>query len=356
MLVAAPAIEFFCLFDAARRPDAFAAWPPGNWQPVALAHAPDPVWEQVLLPRWLRDRRVDLLHRPSGAGGLALRPLAGSRVVVTVHDMIPWIYPAEYFRNLAHRGYFAFLMRLSRRADAVITVSEASRRDLVRLGKIDEHKIDVIPGAVDRDFLKEGSAANPESPAATREASRREPSAQPYVLAIGSGEPRKNVAAVIEAFVSIGQRIPHHLVLVGAPWRGRNVTWPAQGADRVRSLGAVSNDELRRLYAGAAVFVYPSLYEGFGLPVLEAMASGAPVITSREGSLPEVAGDAAVFVNPRDPGSIATGMLDVVNDPNRRVALVAAGREQVRRFSWAEAARKTIEVYERVNAGTAAAR
>jgi glycosyltransferase involved in cell wall biosynthesis len=337
MLASATAHEFFLVHDASRPPAVLDQWTRARAISLPVAPAPEIAWEQVRLPLALRRKNIDVFHRGSGAGGLALPFLAGSRVVVTVHDAIPLKYREDYLRNAAHRAFFNFQMSLSRRAGAVITVSQTSKRDLVTIGRFDPSRIAVIGEGVDRDFLSEPAGV----PAPGRAA---------YVLAMGAGEPRKNVARVIEGFLRVADRIDHRLVLIGAPWRGRRALVPPGAAGRIEDRGAVTNAELRELYRGAAAFVYPSLYEGFGLPVLEAMASGTPVITSREGSLEEIAGDAALYVDPRDPAAIGDAILELVTDPARRSALVAAGLARVKIFSWETAARQTIEVYERVAA------
>ncbi|MDQ6712037.1 MAG: glycosyltransferase family 4 protein [Candidatus Dormibacteraeota bacterium] len=338
MLASETAHQFFLLWDSSRRPAALDDWATGRAVSLPIASAPEVAWEQLRLPLALRRHRIDVVHRPSGAGGLALRPLAGSRVVVTVHDVIPLRYPGQYLRSSAHRAFFAFQMSLSRRAAAVITVSETSKRDLVEIGRFSPSKIAVIGEGVDRDFLTSSPAELPSIDNG------------PYLLAMGAGEPRKNVARVIEGFLRVADRIPHRLLLVGAPWRGRRASLPPAGIDRIEDLGAVTNAQLRALYRGAAAFIYPSLYEGFGLPVLEAMASGTPVITSRAGSLEEIAGSAALYVDPQDASAIGDAIQQVVTDPLRRSTLVAAGQARVRLFSWEAAARQTIEVYERAAA------
>ena len=340
----ASAHQFFLVFDASRRPAILDDWTGAGAIPLPVASAPEIAWEQLRLPLALRRQRIHVFHRASGAGGLALQRLAGSRVVVTVHDVIPLKYREDYLRSAAHRAFFTFQMSLSRRADAVITVSETSKRDLVRIGRFRPSKIAVIGEGVDRDLLS-GPADTPA------------PDRTPYVLAMGAGEPRKNVAGVIEGFLRVAEQIPHQLVLVGAPWRGRRAIVPpdASAAGRIEDRGAVTNAQLRELYRGAAAFIYPSLYEGFGLPVLEAMASGTPVITSREGSLEEIAGNAALYVEPRDASAIGDAIVDLLSHPERRSALVAAGHDRVRRFSWETAARQTIAVYERVAAAGSAA-
>ncbi|TMJ13917.1 MAG: glycosyltransferase family 4 protein [Alphaproteobacteria bacterium] len=241
MLSSSTAHTFFLVFDASRRPTLDDEWSGGQAVSLPLASAPEVAWEQLRLPLALRRHRIDVFHRPSGAGGLALRPLAGSRVVVTVHDVIPLKYREDYLRNAAHRAFFAFQMSLSRRADAVITVSETSKRDLVDLGGFAPSKIAVIGEGVDRDFLTAGLGDAPAGGA-------------PYLLAMGGGEPRKNVARVIEGFLRVADRIDHRLLLVGAPWRGRCAVIPPSASGRVQDLGAVTNAQLRQLYRGAAGF------------------------------------------------------------------------------------------------------
>jgi glycosyltransferase involved in cell wall biosynthesis len=340
MLASSTPHDFFLVFDASRRPAALDDWTGGRIVSLPVTAAPEVAWEQLRLPLALRRNKIDVFHRPSGAGGLAVKAIAGSRVVVTVHDVIPLRYSGEYLRNAAHRAFFSFQMALSRRADAVITVSETSKTDLVTIGRFRDSKIFVIGEGVDRDFLSSNPADTP---------AQDHP---PYLLAMGAGEPRKNVARVIEGFLRVADRIPHRLLLVGAPWRGRRASLPpgAPGIDRIQDLGAVTNAQLRELYRQAAAFVYPSLYEGFGLPVLEAMACGTPVITSRSGSLEEIAGAAALYVDPQDASAIGGAIIELVTDPVRRSALVAAGHERVGLYSWDAAARQTIDVYERVAA------
>jgi glycosyltransferase involved in cell wall biosynthesis len=169
---------------------------------------------------------------------------------------------------------------------------------------------------------------------------------RPYVLAVGTLEPRKNLERLIAAWGRLPPALQdsHTLALVGPRgWDDAPILSAARAAG-AQLLGGVTDDELRALYAGAAAFVYPSLYEGFGLPVLEAMAAGAPVITSNVSSLPEVAGDAALLVDPRDEAAIAEAIERVVTDPTLADDLRARGRPRAAAFSWARTARETLAV------------
>jgi len=259
------------------------------------------------------DGKTDVLHCTTYYG--PLRPRVPT--VVTVHDLAVFRHPDAFPRWT--RTYAPLLVpRVLRAARSVIAVSEFTASELETLLRVSREKIHVVPNAVDDTFSPDGPRAEGD-----------------YVLAVGTLEPRKNLARAIEAAAQVGV----DLRVVGAPgWggveaRGANVTW----------LGSVDDGELARLYRGALCVVYPSLYEGFGLPVLEAMACGAAVVTSAGGATAEVAGDAAVLVNPVDVGAIAAGIEVAIAN---REALRPRGIERARGFSWDEAARLTQAVYE----------
>jgi glycosyltransferase involved in cell wall biosynthesis len=250
---------------------------------------------------------VDVLHCPTYYGPLRPRvPL-----VVTVHDLAVLRHPGAFPRWT--RAYVPHTVpHVLRRAARVIAVSEFTRRELVDVLGVRDELIRVVPHGVEQPFEAGGEAA---------------PGA--YVLAVGTLEPRKNLGLGIEVRA------------VGA------VGWGRVPIDDVRYVGEVPDEELARLYRGAAAFVYPSLYEGFGLPVLEALACGAPVVTSRGGATEEVAGGAAVLVDPLDVDSIAVGIEGAVA---RRDELRVRGPERARAFSWVEAARATVAVYREASA------
>jgi glycosyltransferase involved in cell wall biosynthesis len=258
-------------------------------------------------------RATDVLHCTTYYG--PLRPRVPT--VVTVHDLAVFRHPQAFPRWT--RTYAPFVVpRVLRAARRVIAVSEFTATELETLLRVPREKIRVVPNAVDDVFTPEGPRADGD-----------------YVLAVGTLEPRKNLARAVEAAARIGV----DLRVVGARgWggveaRGANVTW----------LGEVGDDELARQYRGALCVVYPSLYEGFGLPVLEAMACGAAVVTSADGATEEIAGAAAVLVDPLDAGAIGAGIESAIA---RREELRPRGLERVRAFSWDESARLTQATYE----------
>jgi glycosyltransferase involved in cell wall biosynthesis len=256
---------------------------------------------------------VDVLHCPTYYGPIRPRvPL-----VVTVLDLSVFRHP-EAFPRWTRTAVPRLAPPVLRAASRVLAISEFTKRELVEVLAVPPGKISAVPLAVETEvFRADGPAAEGE-----------------YVLAVGTLEPRKNLARLAQAT----RRLGAELRVVGATgWGGVEV-----GGEGVRWLGRVSDDELARLYRGAAVVAYPSLYEGFGFPVLEAMACGAPVVTSRGGATEEVAGSAAVLVDPLDPAAIAAGIDEA---RGRREELRASGLERARAFSWEETARRTVEAY-----------
>jgi glycosyltransferase involved in cell wall biosynthesis len=317
--LAAAALDDLQLAAITRRPDLV----PEGIEPVEL-----PARSQVLrmsagMPRLLRRLRPVLAHFQH-AFPLGL-PCPG---VVTVHDLSferdPSVMPAR--DRLIFR---AVVPRAARRAARVLAVSELTKRDLVELYGIPEEKIVVTPNGVDPAFTPEGPRAD----------------GDPYALFVGALQPRKDATSAIEALSVLGDGAPR-LVLVGPDKGGRADAERAAErlglSERVELRGHVPQEELAALYRGAHCLVFPSRYEGFGLPVLEAMASGTPVVATTAGALPEVAGDAAILVEAGDPVALAGGIERAIADRER---LVAAGLERARQFSWAETARRTLEVY-----------
>jgi glycosyltransferase involved in cell wall biosynthesis len=269
----------------------------------------DGVWYPFLLGR---QNDADVLHCPTYRGPVRSRiPL-----VVTVHDLAVLRHPDAF--NRWSRLYGPRVVpRVLRAARRVIAVSEFTRRELIELLRVPEDRIRVVPNAVGDAFTQDGPAEQGE-----------------YVLAVGTLEPRKNLDRLVEA---VG-RTHTELRIVGARgWGGVQV-----GGNGVRWLGEVGDAELARLYRGAACLAYPSLYEGFGIPVLEAMACGVPVVTTRGTAMEEVADGAAVLVDSRDPAEIADGIARAVADRN---SLVARGLERARAFRWDTVAAATVDVY-----------
>jgi len=251
---------------------------------------------------------------------------------VVIYDLVPFVSPEEAQQRAARIERITIRPALCR-ADALLCISEATRRDLVRLFPHTSDRACVIPLAAD------AALAGPVEPALLD---------KPYVLAVGTLEPRKNLVRLIEAFAQLpaSVRDSHQLALVGPAGWDLDGTLRAACArpEDVTVLGYVDDQRLHALYAGAACFAYPSLYEGFGLPVLEAMTAGTPVVTSSVSSLPEVAGDAALLTDPTDVRAIRDALAAVLEDPSRARSMGEAGRARSRAFSWARTAAATRDV------------
>jgi glycosyltransferase involved in cell wall biosynthesis len=267
----------------------------------------DTAWYLARLPRQAARDGVDVLHCPGHRGPLRSRV----PVVMTMHDLAVLRFPETF--NRWTRTYSRLLLpRVARAAARVIAVSEFTAGDAVELLGVDPDRVHVIPHGVDAPFTPAGPARDGD-----------------YVLAVGTVEPRKNLERVAAA----ARRAGVELRVAGAPG------W---GDVRVESLGYVDDERLAELYRGAACLVYPTLYEGFGLPVLEAMACGTPVVTSTGSAPAQVADGAAVLVDPLDVEAIAAGIDEAIR---RRDELRAAGIERARSYSWAAAAKATAAVY-----------
>jgi len=225
--------------------------------------------------------------------------------------------------------------------------SKASKQDAIDLLKLPPEKVSVIYGSVEVGFGQEVPQERID------EVLERYGIRPPYFLFVGTLEPRKNVVGIVRAFSKIYRDLPHVLVLAGGAGWGEGAIDAAIDAanldDRVIRTGYVpKRSDIEALYVAADAFVFPSLYEGFGLPILEAMACGCPVVTSNNSSLPEVGGAVAIYANPFDIDSIAEGMRDVVSSRERKYELADAGREQVKKFSWDRSAKELLQLYDKV--------
>ena len=282
--------------------------------------------------------RPDLLHSIDHVA-----PAWGPwRSVVTLHDLAFLLYPETH--TAASRAYYAATGESVRRADRVIAVSQRTASDAVRLLGIDPARIRVVHEAAAPAFVPR--ARDELLPLARRLDFDPE---RPYVLFVGTLEPRKNVPLLLEAFGLVRTEVDVQLLLVGGRgWADEPIfaAHARSGAgEAVHFVGTLAEDDLAGLYSHAGVFALPSLYEGFGLPVLEAMACGAPVLCSNAGPLPEVAGDAAVLLKPEDPFAWARAMLDLLTRPAAAAQLRQRGFARARQFSWGRAAQSTRDVY-----------
>lgn len=266
------------------------------------------------------------------------------RSVVTIHDLSVLLFP-EYHPRMRVLGYRAFLGATLARADAVITDSEQTKRDLVRLMGVSNAKVTVIPLATNEAFRPVALSQ------ACSTVARYGLQPNRYFLHVGTIEPRKNVLRLLRAFERIcrtDSMAPSLVFCGGSGWRNREFyraveTSPVKAS--VRVLGYVPEDDLAALYSASLATVYPSLYEGFGLPPLEAMACGSPVITSNASSLPEVVGEAALLVDPHDTAAIEAALVRVQDDSELRETLREQGLKRAKQFSWETTARRTLAVY-----------
>ena len=304
------------------------------------------ITEQVHVPWVLRRERPDVFHAPH----YVLPVATPCRSIVTIHDCIHLMFP-QYLPNRAAYLYARGAMwNAATRSDRILTTSEASKRDILHFFNVPPEKIEVTYNAIDERFLVQPAA---EDVARVRERYQLD---HGFVLYTGAIKPHKNLVRLIEAFAQLrqGEFEDLKLLIIGDEISKlpalRRAVHSHKLHKHVRFLGFLPDETLAILYRLAAVFVFPSLYEGFGLPPLEAMASGTPVVTSNVSSLPEVVGDAAVLVDPYSVDSIVEGIRRVLTDPQLAAEMRAKGVVRARRFSWEESVSRTHEIYTAVGA------
>lgn len=299
-------------------------------------------WEQSALPLRLKQKRVDVYHGPA-----FVTPFVKTcGQVVSIHDMTFHLVPERH--SLLKQMYFrSMIPRAVRGSDQVIAISESTKSDLLRIVEdVDERKVSVVPHGVDKRFQPIREAQR------LAEVRKKYNLPKEFILFVGLIEPRKNLDTLVDAYAADSLSERFDLVLAGS--RG----WGYSGLlekiakssvkDRIRMPGYIADEDLPALYSAAAAFVYPSLYEGFGLPVLEAMACGTPVITSSVSSLPEVAGDGALLVDPRDTDALASALQRILRDKEFRQDLSRRASQRAQLFTWEQTARKTLDVYKQV--------
>lgn len=296
---------------------------PGTLQKKLVTAKQEFIWYPLLGRRRAAAIGADVYHCPTIRG-----PLTSGKppLVVTVHDLVPLLYP-ETMSRWNRISMRATLRRVLDAADMLIASSQNTANDLRSLLKISEDRIRVVWIGVDEVFFA------PVTPPLEHE---------PYVLFVGTPEPRKNLERLIEAMTELRRRgFMYRLVIAGAGgWGGVRLD-----GDFVERTGRVSDERLASLYAGAACLAIPSIYEGFGLPAVEAMAAGTPVVAGARGSLPEIVGNAGVLVDPYDSGAIALGIERAVS---QRDQLVSLGKARAKQFGWGELAGKVARVYREV--------
>lgn len=306
----------------------------------------DDLREEVEIPIWLSNEKADLFHLPQN--GFRIPTQCSCKLVVTIHDLIPYFLP-EMVRPSFLRRFTNEMPIIVEHADRIITVSYTSKKDIIKVFKIAPEKIVVIPSAPT-------SAFRPLPKSTTRNWLRDTYGLKkPFILYVGGLNPRKNVPELIYAYAKIRKLLPcgQPLVILGPEGKhlsklrllgeALNIT-----TEELIFPGFIDSSELPYFYNGADLFVYPSLYEGFGLPPIEAMACGTPVITSNVSSLPEVVGDAALTVNPYDTLDLAETMLKVLSDDSLQSDLIQKGLEHSRKYNWRDIAEQVLQVYRNV--------
>jgi glycosyltransferase involved in cell wall biosynthesis len=299
-------------------------------------------WWAVGLPLYLRQTQLDLFH-----GTNYDVPLWNwDRTVVTIHDLSILLYPQYHEPHLVRRARHR-LGLMARSAAMIVTVSESVKREICEHLKVKSDKIAVTREAPRRSF----HPLSWEQTAAIRHRLKVE---DEFVLFVGTIEPRKNLQTLVRAFEEILRNTslkPQLVIAGGEGWMMDDLfAWVRSSGlgDRLCFTGYINDEDLRALYSSCRVFVYPSFYEGFGLPPLEAMACGAPVVTSRIPSLVETAGPAACLVSPNDFRELSESIVDLLTNANKRCAFAAAGLERASEFTWERTARETLEVYQEV--------
>jgi glycosyltransferase involved in cell wall biosynthesis len=301
------------------------------------------IWHQTILPRLARELALDVLHIPSYRRLTWNSPCP---LVATIHDLAPFRVARKY--DLARMFYGRFIVKhLARRQDEIITVSQNTAHDIDQFFKIPEKNLRVIYNGIDHERFQ------PLDPGQSRAiVAEKYRLTKPFFLYVARLEhPGKNHRRLIEAFEHFKEETNSDTILAfgGSDWHGAEfihtrISESSYNSD-IRPLGFISNQDLPILYSAAEAFIYPSLYEGFGLPPLEAMACGCPVISSDKGSLGEVVGDAAWIIDPEDVGDIADALLKLHTEPQSRAALIQKGLARAKEFSWDRAARETLAVY-----------
>jgi glycosyltransferase involved in cell wall biosynthesis len=321
------------------------ALPSANFRVVPEPASPYSLAEQVRIPMALRREHVDLFHSPH----YVLPPLIHCRSVVTIHDCIHLMFPQYLPGRVAHAYAKVQMWTAAHRSDRVLTVSETSKQDILRRFRIPADKVTVVYNAIDERLTI------PPAPEDFARVRVRYQLRDPFALYVGNIKPHKNLERLIEAFRELRQQPEFEslkLVIIGdeiSKYQGlRRAVHRHKLHKHVRFFGFVAPETLGVLYRLARVFVFPSLYEGFGLPPLEAMYFGTPVVTSNVSSLPEVVGDAAILVDPYSSESIAEGMRRALLDEELRASLREKGMARAREFSWESSVRQIHEVYTEV--------
>lgn len=296
--------------------------------------------EQFLIPFILKREGIDIYHSPTFSAPI----FAPCKVVMTIHDMIHLIYAKQYsaFKNM----YYKLIVKTAvTRANRLITVSENSKKDISQFLNVSEDKIFSIHNGVDKKFSLENQNKSKEA------IKKKYPISNNYILYVGNEKPHKNASNVIRAFDLFIKKnsLIYSLVMLGVSGKYIEKITGQSLPKYFVSINEVNNDaDLISLYRESSLLLCPSYYEGFGLPLLEGMACGTPIITSNNSSIPEVVGDTAIMVDPNNINQISDEIKRVLSDKNLKETLIEKGKNRAKIFTWQKTAQKTLEVYEEV--------
>lgn len=302
-------------------------------------------FEQYYFPDNTKSENINLFHIPQN--GIGISEYTDCKKIVTIHDLIPYVMP-----ETVGKGYLTKFLRelpkVMELSDGIITVSEWSKKDILKFFPIDENKVFVTPLAADKKYTQLDKEK------CRFELKNKYNISKPFILYIGGFSPRKNVKALLIAFSQVFSKLNHEyeLVIVGANRDdGSCLSKMSNSLDVASNIiftGYVPESDLPILYNGCDVFAYPSLYEGFGLPPLEAMSCGTPVITSNISSIPEVVGDGGILIDPFNTASLMEALEMVINDDSMRNDLIKKALLRIEQFSWKKTAEKTIDIYKTI--------
>ena len=302
-------------------------------------------WDFIQVPKMLQELKVDAAVFPKNIVPFFLM----CRSYVVVHDLAYFEKQLNAYPFLDTMYMRTLMSRSANRADAIFAVSENTKKDIIRHTKCDPNKITVTYEAADNMYCP----INDDS--VLKQVKQKYNLPDDFILYVGSLSPRKNINRLLEAFSNLRTSIPHDIVLTGSKsWKDSSVFQTMQSlnlSERIKILGYVEHDDMPALYNLARAYVYPTLYEGFGLPVLEAMQCGCPVVASNATSIPEVAGDAAILINPLDTKALSDAIHQVLTDNKLREKIVAQGFRQSKKFSWNRCAEIMLKTIRQSNAG-----
>lgn len=295
------------------------------------------VVRQVELAKLMHTEHIDIYHNLRNVGV----PLyCGGKIVVTIHDIIPHVLHQYYLKSFIERFHYEISLKWAIwRSDAIITISEFSKAELLKYYAVDKNKIYVIPQGCSENYTTD--------PSRSMLARKKYNIRRPYIMTMGGSEYRKNVKTVLKAYDKnfAGE---YDLVVIGGAWREVNLSKKYQHDPRVKFLQGISDEDLQDLYNGAEVFVFASIYEGFGIPMLEAMHCGTPVIAANASCLLEVAGEAALYFEPLDAKDLSRVLKKILTDKELRARMIARGYIRMKLYSWDKTVQQTYEVYKQL--------